>query len=101
MVYMHLFNYKTYSLIYKIKKFDKISLRTQINYLYNYDFTNIFRIQLFIQVKIIRIRNIKFDDIKLYYLSNLELSALRDIKIKKVIKLLKIPDVINKLLYRV
>ena len=39
----------------------------------------------------------KFDDNKLYYPSDLELSALRNIEIKKIIKLLKIPDVINKL----
>ena len=42
MAHIHLFSYKTYFLIYKIKKFDKISLRAQIGYLYGYDFTNIF-----------------------------------------------------------
>ena len=40
----------------------------------------------------------KFDDNKLYYSSDLKFSALRNIKIKKVIKLLKILDIINKLL---
>ena len=44
MAYIYLFNYKTYLLIYKIKKFDKMSPRAQIGYLYDYDFTNIFRI---------------------------------------------------------
>ena len=100
MVYIYLFNYRTYFLIYKIKKFDKISLRAQIGYLYNYDFTNIFRIWLFIQIKVIRIRNVKFDDIKLYHPSDLELNALRDAEIKRVIQLLKISDIINKLLYK-
>ena len=44
MTYIYLFNYKAYPLIYKIKKFNKISLRAQISYLYSYDSTNIFRI---------------------------------------------------------
>ena len=40
----------------------------------------------------------KFNDNKLYYPSDLEFSALRDIEIKRVIKSLKILDIINKLL---
>ena len=40
----------------------------------------------------------KFDDNKLYYPSDLKLSALRNIKVKRIIKLLKISDIINKLL---
>ena len=39
----------------------------------------------------------KFNDNKLYYSSDLELSVLRDIEIKKVIKSLEIPNIINKL----
>ena len=97
MTYIYLFNYKVFSLIYKILKLAKISLRVQIGYLYNYNSTNIFRIQLPIQDKIIRIRDVKFNDNKLYYPSDLKLSALRDIEVKRVIKLLKIPDIINKL----
>ena len=42
----------------------------------------------------------KFDNNKLYYFSNLKLSALRDVEIKRMVKLLKILDIINKLLYR-
>ena len=42
----------------------------------------------------------KFNDNKLYYSSDLELSALRNIKIKKIIKLLKKLDIVNKLLRR-
>ena len=99
--YIYLFSYRAYPLIYKIKKFDKISPRVQIGYLYGYDFTNIFRIQLFIQAKVIRIRDVKFNNNKLYYFSDLELSALRNVEIKKVVKLLKILDIINKLLYKV
>ena len=100
MTHMHLFNYRAYFLIYKIKKLDKISPRAQIGYLCGYDFINIFRIWLPIQAKVIRIRNVKFDDTKLYYSSNLELSALRDIEIKKVVKSLKILDIINKLSHK-
>ena len=39
----------------------------------------------------------KFDNNKLYYFSDLELSALRDIEIKRVVKSLEILDIINKL----
>ena len=42
--YIYLFNYKAFSLIYKIFKLAKISPRAQIGYLYNYNSTNIFRI---------------------------------------------------------
>ena len=38
----------------------------------------------------------KFNDNKLYYPSDLEFSALRNIEIKRVIKSLKILNVINK-----
>ena len=97
MVYIHLFSYKAYSLIYKIKKFDKMNLRAQIGYLCGYDFINIFRIWLLIQAKVIRIRDVKFDNNKLYYPSDLELSVLRDTEIKRVVESLEIPDVINEL----
>ena len=43
----------------------------------------------------------KFDDNKLYYPSDLELSVLRDVEVKKVVKLLEILDVINELLRKV
>ena len=98
---MHPFSYRTYLLIHKIKKLDKINPRAQIGYLYDYDSTNIFRIWLPTQAKVIRIRNVKFDDIKLYYSSDLEFSALRNIEIKKIVKLLEILDIINKLLYKI
>ena len=97
---MHPFSCRAYPLIYKIKKLDKINPRAQIDYLYGYDSTNIFRIWLPIQAKVIRIRDVKFDDTKLYHFSNLKLSALRDAEIKRVVELLEILDVINKLLYR-
>ena len=97
MAYIYLFSYRVFPLIYKIFKLAKISPRVQIEYLYDYNSTNIFRIQLSIQNKIIRIRDVKFNDNKLYYPFDLKLSALRNIKIKKIIKLLKILDIINKL----
>ena len=39
----------------------------------------------------------KFDDNKLYYPSDLKLSALRNIEVKRVVKSLKILNIINKL----
>ena len=39
----------------------------------------------------------KFNDNKLYYPSDLKLNALRNIEIKRVIKLLEILNIINKL----
>ena len=39
----------------------------------------------------------KFNDNKLYYSSDLELSALRNIKVKRIVKSLKILNIINKL----
>ena len=40
----------------------------------------------------------KFNDNKLYYPFDLEFSALRDVEVKKIMKLLKILDIINKFL---
>ena len=95
MVYIYLFSYKVFFLIYKTFKLAKMSPKVQIGYLYNYNSTNIFRIWLFIQDKIIRIRDVKFNDNNLYYPSDLKFNALRDIEVKKIIKLLKILNIIN------
>ena len=43
----------------------------------------------------------KFDDNKLYYSFDLKFNVLRDVEVKKVIKLLEISDVINKLLRKI
>ena len=69
-----------------------MSPRAQIGYLTNYDSTNIYRIQILISNKVIRIKNIKFNDTLFYDPSDLVLSALRTIETKTVINILKIPD---------
>ena len=69
-----------------------MSSRTQINYLTNYDSTNIYRIQIFINNKIIRIKNVKFNDTLFYDPSDLVFSVLRTIEIKVVINILEILD---------
>ena len=97
MAHMHLFGCRAFPLIHKIPKLAKMSPRAQIGYLCGYDSTNIFRIWLPIQDKVIRIRDVKFDDNKLYHPSDLELSALRDTEVKRVVESLEIPDVINEL----
>ena len=97
MAYIYLFGCRVFPLIHKIPKLAKINPRIQIGYLCGYDLTNIFRIWLLTQDKIIRIRDVKFDDNKLYYPSDLEFSALRDVEVKRIIKLLEILDIINEL----
>ena len=69
-----------------------MSFKAQINYLTNCDSTNIYRILISINNKVIRIKNIKFNDSLFYDLSDLIVSILRTIKIKTVINILEIPD---------
>ena len=77
-----------------------MSPRAQIGFLCGYDSTNIFRIWLPTRAKVIRIRDVKFDNNKLYNPSDLEPSALQDAEIKRVVESLEIPDVINELSHR-
>ena len=90
--YLHPFDCRTYPLIYNILRLQKMSPRTQIGYLIGYDSTNIYRIQIPISNKVIRIKNIKFNDTLFYDLSDLILNILRIIEIKTVIDILKILD---------
>ena len=70
-VYFEIYNIKIYSLIAKKKIFliQKLKFKTEIDYLIEYDFINIFCIWILSKKKIIRFRNVTFND-KLFYNSN-------------------------------
>ena len=69
-----------------------MSPRAQISHLINYDSTNIYRIWIPRSNKVIRIKNIKFNDTLFYDPFDLIFNILRIIKVKVVINLLKILD---------
>ena len=66
--------------------------KAQISHLTNYDSTNIYRIQILISNKVIRIKDIKFNDTLFYDPSDLMLSILRTTEAKTVIDILEISD---------
>ena len=69
-----------------------MSFRAQISHLISYDSTNIYRIWIPISNKVIRIRDVKFNDALFYDPSDLILSILRTIEAKAVIDILEILD---------
>ena len=89
--HIHPFGCRVYSLRHDILKLQKMLPRAQIGYLVGYDSTNIFRIWLPAQERVIRARDVKFTDGKLYKPSDLELSALNTAEAKKVVEILDIP----------
>ena len=91
-VYLYSFNYQAYLFIYNILRLQKMSPRAQISYLTNYDSTNIYRIQIPISNKVIRIKDIKFNDVLFYDPFDLIFSVLRIIKVKIVMNILEILD---------
>ena len=79
--YMHPFGCRAYAMIPKIRRLDKILPRAQIGYLVDYDSINIFRVWILSLRKVIRIRNIRFNDNRLYNLSDIDLSAINSAKV--------------------
>ena len=90
--YLHPFGCRAYPLIYNISRLQKMSPRAQIGYLIGYDSTNIYRIWIPTSNKVIRIRDVKFNDALFYDPSDLVLSALRTIEAKVVMDILEISD---------
>ena len=93
--HMHPFGCRAYPLIYKIPKLQKMRPRAQIGYLMGYDSTNIFWIWIPSQDRVIRIRDVRFNDNLLYDPSDLDLTSLNSSEAKRVVERLEIPEVMR------
>ena len=67
-------------------------LKAFINYLIGWDSTNITRIWIPTKGKVIRTRDVRFNDNKFYDLRDIELRALQTVKIELLYKEIKVPN---------
>ena len=63
---MHVYSYKTYTLNKQIRRGDKLAPRALIGHLVGYDSTNIYRIWIPSLHKVIRTRDVTFDETSFY-----------------------------------
>jgi hypothetical protein len=70
--HLRIYNYRAYSLIYKILKKQKLRPRAQINYLIKYNLSNIFRIWVPQNKKIIETRDVTFNKSMKYDFNDLK-----------------------------
>ena len=92
--HMHPFGCRAFAKIHKIPRLQKMSPRALVGYLMGYDSTNIFRIWIPSQSKVIRTRDVRFDDDTLYNPRDIELGALQTHEVQLLYEELEIPDVI-------
>jgi hypothetical protein len=71
---------------------NRLKSKAFIDYLVRYDFTNIFRIEIFSRMRIIRIKNVIFDKTLFYDLAKLDSKHLLIINVKNTLKILKISN---------
>ena len=77
LIYLYIYKYKAYSLKLPINipKKQRFKLRAYINFLINYNSTNIYQIWVPSQQKIIQIKNIIFNKSKFYNLSEFDATS--------------------------
>ena len=93
MGHMHPFGCKAYVVDHHIPALDKMLPRAHIGYLMGYDSTNIFRIWMPTEQKIIWTRDVRFDEKSRYNPKDLELGALREAR--KYIETIEIPEQVS------
>ena len=93
--HMHPFGCRAYAMDLKIPKLNKMRPRAQIGYLMGYDSTNIFRIWMPSKGRVIRTRDVRFDDSRLYHPTDIDLGALQTAEVEEVIQLVELPDALN------
>jgi hypothetical protein len=90
--HLHVFGCQAYPHIKNIPRKDKLEPRTHLGYLVSYDSTNIYRIWVPSIDRVLRIRDVTFDDNQLYDPHDLDIGfALRE-EINRVIDIMETPD---------
>ena len=90
--HLHVFGCRSYPHIKNIPRKDKLEPRAHLGYLVGYDSTNIYRIWVPSIERVLRTRDVTFDESKLYDPHDLDIGfALRE-EINKVIEVMDTPD---------
>ena len=90
--YMYYFRCKAYTFTHNILKLQKMSPKALIGYLMGYDLINIFSIWILSAGKVIRTRDVRFDDDSLYDPQDIELGALHMAEVQALYEEIKVPD---------
>ena len=93
MGHMHPFGCKAYVVDHHIQALDKMLPRAHIGYLVGYDSTNIFRVWMPTEGKVVRTRDVRFDDMSRYSPEDLELGALREAR--RFIETIQLPEQVS------
>lgn len=94
--HLHSFDCKTYSLNKRIPKKHKLQKKAHVDHLIDYEARNIFRIWIFSQRKIIKIKDIIFDDQISYNAENIDLMQLiRKLMLKTMYESLNMKTIIQ------
>jgi hypothetical protein len=88
--YLRIYSCRAYPLIHKIPKKQKLRLRAQIGYLVGYDSSNIFRIWIPQDKKVIETRDVTFDESKKYDPDNLRPPLLE--RVEEPLQTIEFPD---------
>ena len=88
---MHFYECRAYPLRPKIFKKDKLELRAMIDYLVNYDSTNICRIWVLSKNRMIRTKNVFFDHTRFYDPKELNLAHLLTVPISIIVEVVELP----------
>ena len=98
MGHMHPFGCRAYAVEHNLPRKEKMLPRAQVGYLVGYDSTNIFRVWLPSKGKVIRTRDVHFDDTKLFHPSDIELGALQTAEVAEIIETMEIPAAVSEIL---
>jgi len=89
---MHVYGYKTYTLDKRVKKGDKLGPRATIGYLVGYDSTNIYRIWIPSLHKVIRTRDVTFDETSFYDPKGQDIDYLLREALEDTIQTISLPE---------
>ena len=89
---MHVYRCRAYPLHHYIARKEKLDSQAHIGYLVGYDFTNIYKIWILSQSKVIRTWDVRLKDDLLYNLSKLDLGAILKEQAEQLIETFDLPE---------
>ncbi len=88
--HLHSYECRAYALKNLISRKEKLESRTFIDHFVSYDFINIYRIWILSRMRVIRTKNVTFDENRFYDSTDLNLNHMLKTTVKDVIQVLKI-----------
>jgi hypothetical protein len=95
LTYMHVYGCKTYTLDKRIKRGDKLAPRASIGHLVGYDSTNIYRIWIPSLHKVIRTRDVTFDETSFYDPKGQDIDYLLREALEDTLQTISLPEPLN------